>query len=65
MNASRRAMGRKSNDSRRSRHLSRRHLHVLGPPGHQLQVFSGTGREERDLLEVIDESVTASHGPEI
>ena len=45
-------------------HLSGRDAHVLGPPGDQLEVLAGAGREERDLLEVVDEGVAASHGPE-
>ena len=42
-----------------------RHLHVLRPPGHQLEVLPGAGREQRDLLQVIDEGISARHGPEI
>ena len=46
-------------------HLARRDPDVLGPPGDQLEVLAGAGREERDLLEVVDEGITARHGPGI
>ena len=42
--------------------LARRRPHVLGPPGHQLQLLPGAGREQRDLLEVVDERVAAAMG---
>ena len=38
---------------------------VLGPPGDQLELLAGAGREQRDLLEVVDEGVAAGHGPGI
>ena len=42
--------------------LARAHLDLLGPLGDELEVLAGAGREQRDLLEVIDEDVVASHG---
>ena len=39
--------------------------HLLRPLGDQLEVLAGAGREQRDLLEVIDEDVMARHGPGI
>ena len=45
--------------------LAGRDLDVLGPLGDQLEVLAGAGREQRDLLEVVDEGVAARHGPGI
>ena len=45
--------------------LAGRHADVLGPLGDELEVLAGAGREERDLLEVVDEDVMAGHGPGI
>ena len=45
--------------------LAGRHAHLLRPLRDQLEVLAGAGREERDLLEVIDEDVMAGHGPGI
>ena len=45
--------------------LAGRDPHVLRPPGDQLEVLAGAGREQRDLLEVIDEGVSPRHGPGI
>ena len=45
--------------------LAGRDPDVLRPLGDQLEVLAGAGREERDLLEVVDEGVTARHGPGI
>ena len=42
--------------------LPRGDPYVLRPPGHQLEVLAGAGREERDLLEVVDECVSPRHG---
>src|SRR5262249_30385875 len=36
-----------------------------GPLGDRREVLAGAGGEQRDLLEVIDEDVVASHGPGI
>src|SRR5438105_9222600 len=44
--------------------LAGRDVDVLGPFCHQLEVLAGAGREERDLLEVVDEDITARHGRE-
>ena len=44
--------------------LAGRDLHVLGPAGDQLEVLAGAGREERNLLEVVDERITTGHGRE-
>ena len=45
--------------------LPGRDADLLGPLGDQLEVLAGAGREQRDLLEVIDEDVAPSHGPGI
>ena len=45
--------------------LPRGDPYVLRPPGHQLEVLAGAGREERNLLEMVDECVSARHGPGI
>ena len=45
--------------------LVRADVDLLGPLGDQLEVLAGAGREQRDLLEVIDEDVVPSHGPGI
>ena len=42
--------------------LAGRDPDVLRPAGHQLEVLAGAGREERDLLEVVDECIATSHG---
>ena len=42
--------------------LAGRDAHLLRPLGDQLEVLAGAGREQRDLLEVIDEDVMARHG---
>ena len=43
---------------------ARRDVPVLGPAGDPLEIFAGTAREQRDVLEVIDEHVSSRHGRE-
>src|SRR5262249_10273297 len=38
-------------------HLAGVDLHVLGPPGDQLQVLLGQGREEGNLSQMVDERI--------
>ena len=45
--------------------LAGRDAHLLRPLRDQLEVLAGAGREQRDLLEVIDEDVLARHEPGI
>ena len=45
--------------------LAGRHVYLLRPFGDQLEVLAGAGREQRNLLEMLDEDVFARHEPGI